>query len=71
MKRSGPYDELIDAVQAAQILGLRQRNSVSTYLHRYADFPPPMVDRGPRKARLWRRRDIISWHDSRLAGRRR
>ena len=54
-------DELVDAAQVAEMLGLRQRNSVSTYLRRYPGFPRPVVDRGPRRARLWRRADIIRW----------
>lgn len=56
-----PVDDLVDAVQVASLLGLSQRNSVSTYQHRYRDFPRPVIDRGPRKARFWRRREVVSW----------
>ncbi len=54
-------DHLVDAAEVAGLLGLSQRNSVSTYQHRYADFPRPVIDRGPRKARFWRRDDITAW----------
>ncbi len=54
-------DDLVDAVQVADLLGLSQRNSVSTYQHRYHDFPRPVIDRGPRKARFWRRGDVVCW----------
>ena len=53
--------DFVDANDVASLLGLRHRNSVSTYLRRYSDFPPPVIDRGPRRARIWRRGDIIAW----------
>ena len=53
--------DFVDANDVALLLGLRHRNSVSTYLRRYSDFPAPIIDRGPRRARIWRRGDIIAW----------
>lgn len=53
--------DFVDANDVALLLGLRHRNSVSTYLRRYSDFPPPIIDRGPRRARIWHRGDIIAW----------
>jgi hypothetical protein len=62
---------LVDAAEVAGMLRLSQRNSVSTYQHRYADFPRPVIDRGPRKARFWRRDDIITWQETHQLGVRR
>jgi glutathione-regulated potassium-efflux system ancillary protein KefG len=61
MRSSGvrPAD-LIDAGQVARLLGLGHRNSTWTYLRRYADFPRPLIDRGPHN-RLWLRSDILKW----------
>lgn len=64
MKGEQAPDDLIDAVEVAGILGLRQRNSVSTYQHRYDDFPQPVIDRGPRKARFWRRGEVLAWQQA-------
>lgn len=52
-------EQLIDATETAEILGLAQRNSVSVYRHRYADFPEPIVQRG--QCTLWLRADIEQW----------
>ncbi len=51
-------DELVTASEVAELLGLAQHNSVSTYLHRYDDFPQPVVDKSGGRVRLWRRRDV-------------
>lgn len=53
--------DLIDATQVAELLGLRHRNSVSTYMRRYQDFPRPVLDRGARRDRFWARRDVLDW----------
>jgi glutathione-regulated potassium-efflux system ancillary protein KefG len=55
-------DELIDAGEVADILGLAHRNSVSTYRTRYADFPPGRPAPGGGRGRLWTRREIVDWH---------
>jgi glutathione-regulated potassium-efflux system ancillary protein KefG len=54
-------EDLIDAHEVAEILGLAQRNSVSTYQRRYADMPRPVVERGRGRTRLWLRDDIEQW----------
>ena len=54
-------DDLIDSQEVADLLGLSHRNSVSTYLRRYGDFPRPIVERGGGRTRLWQRSDITSW----------
>ena len=54
-------EELIDATEVAELLGLRHRNSVSTYMKRYDDFPPPAVERGARRGRYWVRSEVLRW----------
>jgi len=54
-------EDLIDSTEVAEILGLSHRNSVSTYLRRYQDFPQPVVERGGGRTRLWLRQDIEAW----------
>lgn len=54
-------EDLIDAVEVAEILGLSHRNSVSTYQRRYSDMPRPIVDLGPNRSRLWLRSEIRDW----------
>ena len=58
-------DDLIGAAEVAKILGLAHHNSVTTYLHRYDDFPRPVVDLSESRIRLWLRPDIVSWRDRR------
>ena len=54
-------DDLVDAHQVADMLGLAQPNSVHLYQRRHPDMPSPVVDRGQRRARLWLRSDIEAW----------
>lgn len=54
-------DDLVDANEVADILGLTHRNSVSTYLRRYDDFPQPIIERSGGRTRLWVRTDIEHW----------
>ena len=54
-------DDLIDSDGVAELLGLAQRSSVTTYLRRYADMPRPIVDRGPGRVRLWSAREMERW----------
>ncbi len=43
------------------MLGLAQHNSVTTYLHRYDDFPRPTIEKSGGRIRLWLRQDILDW----------
>lgn len=61
-------DDLLSATEVANVLGLAQQNSVTTYLHRYESFPRPVVDKSSGHIRLWRRQDIELWHGSRENG---
>lgn len=58
-------EDLIDAHEVADLLGLAHRNSVSTYLKRYADMPRPVVERSGGRTRLWLRTEIEAWADAR------
>jgi predicted DNA-binding transcriptional regulator AlpA len=53
--------DLIDARGVAEVLGLSHPNSVSTYQHRYADMPRPVVDLGEGRCKLWLRPAIETW----------
>jgi glutathione-regulated potassium-efflux system ancillary protein KefG len=61
MSRLVDPSDLVDSQDVAEILGLSHRNSVTTYLKRYSDFPTPAVDRGKGRARLWLRSEIEAW----------
>jgi len=65
MARRVDLDDLIDATDVALILGLAYPNSVHVYLTRYPDMPRPVVDRGPRRAKLWLRSEIEAWQSRR------
>lgn len=58
-------DELIGAAQVQAILSLSHPSSVTTYLKRYPDFPKPVVDLSGSRIRLWKRQDIVRWHEAR------
>ncbi|MCC5954408.1 MAG: hypothetical protein JJU45_20160 [Acidimicrobiia bacterium] len=59
-------EDLIDAHDVADILGLTHPNSVSTYLKRYTDMPRPVVDLGRGRPRLWLRPEIEAWDAERV-----
>jgi glutathione-regulated potassium-efflux system ancillary protein KefG len=58
-------EDLLDTQEVADLLGLSHRNSVTTYLRRYEDFPRPIVERGGGRTRLWARREVVAWRDRR------
>jgi predicted DNA-binding transcriptional regulator AlpA len=57
-------DDLIDAVEVARLVGFKSPTAVYVYLGRGV-LPPPVVDRGANKVRLWLRQDIERWIKSR------
>ena len=65
MTRKVDVDDLIDAHEVANHLGLSHRNSVATYMTRYADFPRPVIDTGGGRCRLWSRRAVDRWRAQR------
>lgn len=54
-------EDLIDSHEVARLLGLAQRNSVTTYLNRYSDMPRPVLDYGRGRTRLWSKSEIEAW----------
>ena len=54
-------EDLIDAGEVAELLGLARRQAVSTYRSRYADFPAPVIEKNSGKCALWLRRDVERW----------
>lgn len=64
-------DDLVDAAAVASMLGLKHKNSVATYLHRYQDFPRPVVDTESGRCRLWSRTDVQAWIQTSSHSRRR
>lgn len=61
MGRLIDVDELADAHDVAQLLGVAHPNTVHLYQRRYADMPRPVLDRGGRRARLWLRSEVLEW----------
>jgi len=60
--------DLVSASEVAELLGLAQHNSVTTYLRRYADFPRPVVEKSGGHIRLWLRPEITRWARKRGTG---
>jgi len=54
-------EDLIDAAEVAEILGLSNRNSVANYLQRYPDMPRPVIEFQGGRVRLWLRPEILRW----------
>ena len=52
-------DDLIDAKEVAEMLGLSSPRAVAVYASR--GLPEPLIDRGPNTAKLWLRQDIERW----------
>lgn len=61
-------EDLLDSTQVAELLGLAHRNSVTTYLKRYPDFPVPVVERAGGRIRLWWRKDVTAWQHLERSG---
>jgi len=54
-------EDLIDAREVADILGLSHPSAVSVYQHRYADMPRPVMDLGRGRPKLWLRPEVERW----------
>lgn len=61
MGRKVDVEELIDAKEVADMLGLAQRNTVSLYQRRYPNMPRPVVDLGSGRCKMWLRGEIEFW----------
>ncbi|HEX3542797.1 MAG TPA: hypothetical protein VHT75_20380 [Acidimicrobiales bacterium] len=62
-------EDLIDAGDVAQILGLASRRTVSVYQQRYPDMPRPVIERSAGHTKLWLRSEIEAWAAGRRVGR--
>lgn len=60
MGKKVDVDDLIDATEVARLAGFKSPTAVSVYLSRGV-LPPPVVDRGANRLRLWLRQDIQRW----------
>jgi predicted DNA-binding transcriptional regulator AlpA len=58
-------EDVIDAQGVAELLGLAQRNTVSSYQRRYPGMPRPVIDLGQGRCKLWLRAEIEKWQDRR------
>lgn len=58
-------DDLIDANDVADLLGLAHRNTVSVYQHRYPDMPRPVLDFGNGRVKVWLKPDVERWQPHR------
>ena len=56
-------DDLADAAEVANLIGLSNPNGVSVYRRRYEDVPEPVIERGA--CVLWRRSDVDGWSATR------
>ena len=65
MGRKLDVDDLIDVGEVAELLGLAHKNSVTTYMRRYDDFPKPAIEFAEGKCRAWVREDVEVWRGSR------
>lgn len=54
-------DDLCDAREVAQLIGLSHANSVAGYQRRYLDMPRPVLDLGLGRPRLWSRTAVLTW----------
>ena len=61
MGRKVDLDDLIDVGEVAELLGLAHKNSVTTYMRRYEDFPAPAIEFADGKCRAWVRKDVEQW----------
>lgn len=60
-------DDLCDAREVAQLIGLSHANSVAGYQRRYLEMPRPVLDLGVGRPRLWSRSEVIGWVSRRRA----
>ncbi len=63
MGKKVDVDDLIDAREVAEMLGLSSPRAVAVYSSR--GLPEPIIDRGPNTAKLWLRQDIERWQKDR------
>ncbi|MEZ5170673.1 MAG: hypothetical protein R3A49_08010 [Acidimicrobiia bacterium] len=65
MARRVDLDDLLDATQVAELLGLSSQGAVSVYRKRYEDFPGPVLERASGRCQFWLRQELRAWIDKR------
>lgn len=65
MGRKVDLDDLLDATQVAELLGLSSRGAVSVYRQRYEDFPKPVLERVSGRCQFWLRTEVEKWATAR------
>lgn len=65
MGRTVDLDDLMDAASVAQLIGLADARSVSTYRQRDDDFPAPVLMSRGGRCQFWLRSDVEAWHAQR------
>jgi predicted DNA-binding transcriptional regulator AlpA len=61
-------EDLCDAHEVADLVGLSHANTVHGYLRRYADMPRPVISLGRHRVQLWLRPEIEQWVADRRTG---
>jgi len=67
MGKKVDVDDLVDAREVAEMLGLSSARAVAVYASR--GLPDPIIDRGRNTAKLWLRQDIEGWLQDRIKSR--
>ena len=65
MGKQVDLDDLVDAMEVADLLGLSHRNTVSIYQKRYPEMPRPVIEFGGNRCKLWLKSEILVWNESR------
>lgn len=61
-------DDLLEAAQVADLLGLSKATAVSVYQRRYVDFPEPALASASGRCQFWLRQDLERWRSARGPG---
>jgi hypothetical protein len=54
-------DDLLDAQDVAELIGLTNPGGLPTYRARYDDFPDPVWRSRGGRCQLWLRQDVVEW----------
>ena len=68
MGRQVDLDDLLEAAQVAELLGLSKATAVSVYQHRYEDFPVPVLASASGRCQFWLRQELELWRSGRGMG---
>ena len=61
MARIVDLDDLIDATDVAELIGLTNPGGLPTYRARYDEFPDPVRKSRGGRCQLWLRPDVETW----------